>query len=91
MATPIAAARLKTQKPQRVLPGFGLTLGYTMLYLSLLVLIPVSAVFIRSLGAGWGHFYEVVTSPRVLASLRLSLQSHAHQLQRKRRANAHNP
>ena len=72
MATPIAAARLKTQKPQRVLPGFGLTLGYTMLYLSLLVLVPLSAVFIRSLGSGWGHFYDVVTAPRVTASLRLS-------------------
>ncbi len=55
-----------------MLPGFGLTLGYTMLYLSLLVLIPLSAVFIRSLGSGWGHFWDVVTAPRVLASLRLS-------------------
>ena len=72
MATPLAAARLKTQKPQRVLPGFGLTLGYTMLYLSLLVLVPLSAVFIRSVGSGWGHFYEVVTAPRVTASLCLS-------------------
>jgi sulfate/thiosulfate transport system permease protein len=59
-------------KPRRVLPGFGLTLGYTMVYLSLLVLIPLSAVFIRSFGSGWGHFWEVVTAPRVLASLRLS-------------------
>jgi len=41
-------------------------------HLSLLVLIPLSAVFIRSLGSGWGHFWEVVTAPRVLASLRLS-------------------
>jgi sulfate transport system permease protein len=58
--------------PRRVLPGFGLTLGYTMVYLSLLVLIPLAAVFIRSVGLGWGHFWEVVTAPRVLASLRLS-------------------
>jgi sulfate/thiosulfate transport system permease protein len=72
MAMPRAAARLKTQKPQRVLPGFGLTLGYTMVYLSLLVLVPLSAVFIRSLGLGWVHFYEVVSAPRVIASLRLS-------------------
>ncbi len=43
-----------------------------MVYLSLLVLIPLSAVFIRSAGLGWGHFWEVVTAPRVLASLRLS-------------------
>jgi sulfate/thiosulfate transport system permease protein len=57
---------------RRVVPGFGLTLGYTMVYLSLIVLIPLSAVFIRSLGLGWGHFFDVVTAPRVLASLRLS-------------------
>lgn len=43
-----------------------------MLYLSLIVLIPLSATFIRSLGAGAGHFVAVVTTPRVLASLRLS-------------------
>jgi sulfate/thiosulfate transport system permease protein len=59
-------------RTRRVLPGFGLTLGYTMLYLCLLVLIPLSAVFVRSFGSGWLHFWEVVTSPRVLASLRLS-------------------
>ena len=57
---------------RRVIPGFGLTLGYSMLYLSLLVLIPLSATFIRSLDLGWQHFWTVVTAPRVLASLRLS-------------------
>ena len=76
MATRVAAVNLDRpmprRLPQRVLPGFGLTLGYTMVYLSLLVLIPLSAVFIRSLGLGWGHFWDVVTAPRVLASLRLS-------------------
>src|SRR5450432_3695950 len=66
------AGALEGRKPRRVLPGFGLTMGYTMLYLSLLVLIPLSAVFLRSLGEGWGHFWEVVTAPRVLASLRRS-------------------
>jgi sulfate/thiosulfate transport system permease protein len=60
------------RRSQRVLPGFGLTLGYTMVYLSLIVLIPLSAVFIRSMGLGWSHFWDVVTAPRVLASLRLS-------------------
>jgi sulfate transport system permease protein len=58
--------------PRRVLPGFGLTLGYTMLYLSLLVLIPLSTVFVRSLSGGWLHFYAAVTAPRVLAALFLS-------------------
>ena len=71
MAT-TASVALKGRKPRGILPGFGLTLGYTMLYLSLLVLIPLCAVFIRSLSGGWGHFWEVVTAPRVLASLRLS-------------------
>src|SRR6202048_2032146 len=76
MATRVAAVEIDRptprRLPQRVLPGFGLTLGYTMVYLSLLVLIPLSAVFIRSLGLGWGHFWDVVTAPRVIASLRLS-------------------
>jgi sulfate transport system permease protein len=70
MAMPAAADTVKKNRARRVLPGFGLTLGYTMVYLSLLVLIPLSAVFIRSLGLG--HFWSVVTAPRVLASLRLS-------------------
>ncbi len=56
----------------RVLPGFGLTLGYTLLYLSLVVLIPLSATFLRSTELGLERFIEVVTAPRVLASLQLS-------------------
>ena len=56
----------------RVLPGFGLTLGYTILYLSLIVLIPLSATFLRSTELGVERFIEVVTAPRVLASLQLS-------------------
>jgi sulfate transport system permease protein len=62
---------------RRTLPGFGLTLGYTMLYLSLLVLIPLSAVFFRSASLGWEHFYMAVSSPRVLAALRLSFGASA--------------
>ena len=56
----------------RVIPGFGLTLGYTILYLSLIVLIPLSATFLRSTELGLERFWEVVTAPRVLASLKLS-------------------
>src|SRR3984885_8086490 len=72
MATTVAAIEHRLRGVRRVLPGFGLTLGYTMVYLSLLVLIPLSAVLIRSLGLGFGHFWNVVTTPRVIASLSLS-------------------
>ena len=56
----------------RVLPGFGLTMGFTITYASLLVLIPLSVTFVRSAELGPERFWEVVTAPRVLASLRLS-------------------
>ena len=59
--------------PKRsVLPGFGLTMGYTLLYLSLIVLIPLSTIFLKTAGMGWPQFVAAVTSPRVLASYRLS-------------------
>ena len=56
----------------RVLPGFGLSLGFTLAYLSLIVLIPLSAVFIKSLGIGWDGLWEILTSERILKSLQLS-------------------
>ncbi len=56
----------------RVLPGFGLSLGFTLAYLSLIVLIPLSAVFIKSLGIGWDGFLEIISSERILKSLQLS-------------------
>ncbi len=56
----------------RVLPGFGLTLGYTLIYLSLLILIPLAAVFIKSAELSWEQFVAVVTAPQVLATYRLS-------------------
>jgi sulfate/thiosulfate transport system permease protein len=55
-----------------VLPGFGLTLGYTIFYLSLIVLIPLSTLFIKSFTLGWEEFWTTVTSPRVMASYRLT-------------------
>lgn len=60
-------------KQRRVLPGFGLSLGFTVLYLSLMVLFPLSALFLKSAGMGWGKFWITVTDPRVVASCRLSL------------------
>jgi sulfate/thiosulfate transport system permease protein len=59
----------------RVLPGFGLSLGFTLAYLSLIVLIPLSAVFIKSLGIGWDGLWEILSSERILASLRLSFSA----------------
>jgi sulfate transport system permease protein len=55
-----------------VIPGFGLTLGYTVLYLSLIVLIPLSTVLFKTSILSWGAFWETVTTPRVLASYRLT-------------------
>ena len=54
------------------LPGFNLSLGYTVLYLSLIVLVPLSAVFLRTAGMTWEHFVQAIASPRVLASYRIS-------------------
>lgn len=61
-----------TSGTKRVLPGYKLTLGYTLLYLALIVLIPLSAVVFKSFSTGWEHFWSTVTSDRVLASYRLS-------------------
>lgn len=57
---------------RRVLPGFGLSLGFTLAYLSLIVLIPLSAVFVMSAGMGWDAYAAAVTAPRVVASYKLS-------------------
>jgi sulfate/thiosulfate transport system permease protein len=54
------------------LPGFGLSLGVTILWLSLIVLIPLSAVFVKSLSQGWPAFWAAAGSPRALAAYRLS-------------------
>lgn len=55
-----------------VLPGFDLALGLTLLYLSLIVLIPLSAAFFRTTELTWPQFIETVTSPRVVASYKLT-------------------
>ncbi len=55
-----------------VLPGFDLALGLTLLYLSLIVLVPLSAAFLRTTSLTWPAFVDVVTSPRVVASYKLT-------------------
>ena len=59
-------------KQHSVLPGFNLALGFTLLYLSLIVLIPLSAAFIRTTALTWPEFWNAVTTPRVIASYRLT-------------------
>ncbi|MEI8140520.1 MAG: sulfate ABC transporter permease subunit CysT [bacterium] len=55
-----------------VLPGFNLTMGYTLLYLGLIVLLPMAALTLKSAGAGWTGFFQTLTHPRVMASFKLT-------------------
>lgn len=63
---------MSTFKQYSILPGFNLALGFTLLYLSLIVLIPLSAAFIRTAELTWPEFWTIITTPRVLASYRLT-------------------
>lgn len=81
MALPGAAPRADAARPRRrplllrrhsVLPGFGLALGFAVVYVSLLVLVPLSAAFLKTFTLTWAQFLEATTSPRVLASYRLT-------------------
>lgn len=64
-------------KQRSILPGFGPSLGFTVLYLSLIVLIPLSATFIKTASLTWGQFWSIVTAPRAMASYRLSFGASA--------------
>lgn len=57
---------------RQVLPGFGITMGYTVTYLSLIVLVPLAALFLKSAGLGVADFWKAVSSPRVVASYKLT-------------------
>ncbi len=59
-------------KRHSVLPGFGLTVGYTLFYLSLMVLVPLSTLAFKSATLGWDAFWAVVSAPRVVASYKLT-------------------
>jgi sulfate transport system permease protein len=59
-------------KKHSILPGFGLTLGFTVFYLSLIVLVPLSGLFFKSATMTFDRFWEVVTEPRVVASYQLT-------------------
>ncbi len=68
VATPVRRGR----GAQRVLPGFGLTLGYTLFYLSVIVLIPIVALFFKTFELTWEQFWTAVSAPRVVASYKLT-------------------
>ena len=59
-------------KQRSVLPGFGLTLGYSLLYLSLIVLIPLTGLLMKTTSLTWEQFWNTVSDPRVVASYRLT-------------------
>ena len=59
-------------KSTGILPGFGLTMGFTLAYLSLIVLIPLAALILKSTTLTWAQFVQEVTSPRVMASYKLT-------------------
>lgn len=63
------------KKTRRIIPGFHLSLGYTMLYVSLLVLLPLSMIFIHTMSLSWAAFINIVTAPRVVASYKVSFNT----------------
>jgi sulfate transport system permease protein len=71
-ATASASPATDTRLPRGVLPGFGISLGFTLSYLSLLVLIPLAALFLRVAGLGFAGIWQELSSPRVLHALGLS-------------------
>ncbi|MCM2603135.1 sulfate ABC transporter permease subunit CysT [Rossellomorea marisflavi] len=64
--------KIRSTKRHNVFPGFGLTMGYTTLYLSILVLLPLSMIFFYTARMGWTEFIDTVLDPRVIASYKLS-------------------
>ncbi len=59
-------------KKKSILPGFGISLGYTIFYLSIIVIIPIAGLFIKTSTLSFGEFWDVITTPRVIASYKLS-------------------
>lgn len=63
---------MQANKRRRILPGFGLSLGFTVAYLGLVVLFPLLLVFVKASGLGWRGFYEALATDRVWAACRLT-------------------
>ena len=72
MQAALVSGPLAKRTPKRVLPGFNITLGFTLFYLSVIVLIPLSALFFKTFTLSWEQFVSAVTSPRVVASYQLT-------------------
>lgn len=64
---------MKGSRTRSILPGFGLSMGITVFYLCIIVLIPLSCVLLKTAELSWGEFWSTVTAPRVMASYRISL------------------
>lgn len=62
----------KSRAPRRIIPGFGLSMGITLTYLTLIVLIPLSAVFFRSSGMGWDAFWRAISGRQVVSSYQVT-------------------
>jgi sulfate/thiosulfate transport system permease protein len=69
--------RIGTRKTGSVLPGFGLSMGYTLFYLSLIVAIPLSTLFFKTANLAFSQFWSTISSPRVIAAYRLSFGASA--------------
>ena len=72
MQAALVSGPLTKRTPKRVLPGFNITLGFTLFYLSVIVLIPLSALFFKTFTLTWEQFVSAVSSPRVVASYQLT-------------------
>ena len=77
MAVSLAQPQTRSLPPRRILPGFGLSLGYTLLYLCLLVLIPLSTVFIRAGTLSHIQFWAIIDDPRTVAAFKLTFGASA--------------
>ncbi len=62
----------RLRRRHNVLPGFGLAMGFTLFYLALIVLVPLSTLFWKSGSLGWSGFWQAATAPRVVASYKLT-------------------
>ncbi len=75
MMSAVAVGAPLRSRARRILPGFGISLGFTLFYLSVVVLVPLAALVLRPWSLGWDGFWAAIGQPRVLAALMLSFRS----------------